>query len=362
MVPFAAGEVAVGRPGTRGAAATGTVVSMRLLVLGGTGFVGGTVVAEAVGRGWAVTVFNRGRSGAVPDGVSWLSGDRTEPGGLAALSGGAWDLAVDTWAGEPRAVLAAARALAGTVGHYGYVSSASVYVHPGPSGATEDAPVVDAVADAGQTGYAESKAGAELAVREVFGDRSLLARAGLILGPGEDVGRLPWWLRRIERGGRVLAPGPADLAVQYIDARDLAAWLLDCGQNGTGGAFNVVSRSGHATMGEVLDACVAATGAPAELCWTPPEPILAAGVEPWNHLPIWIPPGHEYRWLVELDTSRAHAAGLSCRPVAETVTDTWHWLERVGTVPPRAGRALPFEVGLDPEREAGLLAGGVATE
>ncbi|WP_433348676.1 reductase [Micromonospora sp. CA-111912] len=329
---------------------------MRLLVLGGTGFVGGATVGEAVRRGWSVTVFNRGLRDAPPAGVHVLRGDRTTPGGLAALAGGEWDLVVDTWAGAPRAVRDAARALHGSAGWYGYVSSGSVYALPFPLGAAEDAPVVTAEADATDGGYPELKAGGERAAVEVFGDRALLARAGLIIGPGEDIGRLPWWLTRIARGGDVLAPGPTDLPVQYVDVRDLASWLLDRGAAGSGGAYNVVSRTGHATMGELLDACVVATGSAARLRWTAPESILAAGVEPWNDLPIWVPVGHEYRWLHERDVERAYATGLACRPAAETVADTWAWLREVGTAPPSAGRPPRAPVGLAPQREAALLA------
>ncbi|MBY8871273.1 reductase [Micromonospora sp. PLK6-60] len=328
---------------------------MRLLMLGGTGFVGGAVVTEAVRRGWHVTVFNRGRHGSTPAGVPRLRGDRLAPGGLAALAGGTWDLAVDTWDGAPRAVRDAARALAGSVRHYAYVSSCSVYAAPVPSAVGEDAPVVVGGAGAGDGDYPANKAGGETAALEVFGDRALLARAGLILGPGEDIGRLPWWLQRIARGGPVLAPGPAELPIQYVDVRDLAGWLLDRGADGRGGAYNLVGRAGAATMGKLLDACVAATGSAAELRWTDPARLLAAGVEPWNDLPIWIPTGHEYRWMQEVDVSRAYAAGLACRPLAETVGDTWRWLRRVGTVPPRAGRPARVAVGLAAEREAALI-------
>ncbi|MFR9779790.1 NAD-dependent epimerase/dehydratase family protein [Micromonospora sp. MS34] len=329
---------------------------MRLLMLGGTGFVGGAIVREAVRRGWSVTVFNRGVHGEVPAGVRRLRGDRTAPDGLSALASGEWDLAVDTWDGAPRAVRDAARALTGAVPHYVYVSSGSVYAEPVPSGVGEEASTVEAEADAVDGGYPQNKAGGERAAVEVFGDRALLARAGLILGPGEDIGRLPWWLHRIARGGEVLAPGPRDLPLQYIDVRDLASWLLDRGSDGVAGAYNVVGRTGHATMGELLDAAVAATGSDATLRWTDPEPILAAGVEPWNDLPLWIPRGHPYRWLQERGVERAYAAGLVCRPVTETVDDTWRWLREVGGVPARAGRPARAAVGLDPRREAALLA------
>ncbi|MEV4497516.1 NAD-dependent epimerase/dehydratase family protein [Micromonospora arborensis] len=329
---------------------------MRLLVLGGTGFVGGATVTEAVRRGWSVTVFNRGLHGTVPAGVHRLRGDRTEPDGLAALAGGEWDLVVDTWDGAPRGVREAARALVGTVGHYAYISSGSVYAPPVPAHVGEEAPTVDGSADATEGDYAQCKVGGELAATEVFGERALLVRAGLILGPGEDIGRLPWWLQRVARGGDVLAPGPEDLPVQYVDVRDLAAWTLDRAVEGIGGAFNVISRSGHTTMGELLASVVAVAGSDARLRWTDPEPILAAGVVPWNDLPIWIPRDHEFRWLQERGVEKAYAAGLTCRPVADTVADTWQWLRSVGSVPPRAGRPARVTVGLDAEREAALLA------
>jgi nucleoside-diphosphate-sugar epimerase len=330
---------------------------MRLLVLGGTGFVGGAVVAEGLRRGWSVSVFNRGLHGTAPDRVRWLRGDRTRPDGLAALAAGEWDVTVDTWDGAPRAVLDSARTLAERIGHYVYVSSRSVYEHPAALGADESWPVVPAEPDALDGAYGELKAGAERAATQVFGNHALLARAGLILGPGEDVGRLPWWLLRVARGGTVLAPGPADLPLQYIDVRDLASWLLDQPQRGTAGPVNVVSRTGHTTMAELLTACVEATGSDATLRWVDPEPILAAGVVPWNDLPIWIPPGEEYRWLHEADVSRAYATGLRCRPVADTVRDTWRWLGAVGGMPVPASRPQRIPVGLDPEREAAILAG-----
>ncbi len=334
---------------------------MRLLVLGGTGFVGGAVVAEAIRRGWSVTVLNRGERAPAPAGVTALRGDRRAPDGLVALGQSErWDRVVDTWSGEARAVLASATLLADRVDHYAYVSSRSVYAMPVALGIDEQAPVVAAAADGGEDGYAEMKAGAERAVLDVFGSdlpsgRATIARAGLILGPGEDVGRLPWWLRRMERGGDVLAPGPDDLPLQYIDARDLANFLLDS----PAGVFNTVSRTGATTMGELLELCrsVASNPAhPARLRWTDPDVILAADVEPWNDLPVWIPAGHEYRWLHEADVSRAYAAGLRPRPVSETVADTWEWLRERGDAPVKPGRP---PLGLDPEREAKILAGGM---
>lgn len=177
-----------------------------------------------------------------------------------------------------------------------YVSSRSVYREPVALGADEHAPVVDAASNALDGSYAGLKAGGEQAAQELFGERALIARVGLILGPGEDIGRLPWWLQRVARGGQVLAPAPADLPLQYIDVRDLVTWLLDRGRERVGGTFNVVSRAGRTRQG-----CAAAR-------WRGRSPTLGSG------------------------------------------------LRTVGGVPPRAGRPQRAQVGLDPAREAELLA------
>ncbi|MEU6776473.1 NAD-dependent epimerase/dehydratase family protein [Streptomyces sp. NPDC046759] len=339
---------------------------MRLLVLGGTEFVGRAVVEAAQGRGWEVTVFHRGRH-RPPSGVRSLHGDRTAPDGLAALAAagtgtgtGTWDAVIDTWSGEPRAVLAAARLLRDRAARYAYVSSRSVYAWPWPAlgGGAEAGALVEGAADAGPSDYARDKRGGELAAVEAFGEaRSLLVRAGLILGPHENVGRLPWWLTRIARGGPVLAPGPRGLPVQFIDARDLAGWLLGALEQRLSGPYDLVGPPGHSTMGELLDLCVRVTGADAELRWTDPEVILAAGIEPWTELPVWVPPDSElYGCIHRTDVSRALATGLVCRPPAETVADTWRLLtETGGTAPLRPDRTPP---GVDPEVEARVLAGG----
>ncbi|MGW2643766.1 NAD-dependent epimerase/dehydratase family protein [Streptomyces sp. NPDC001393] len=333
---------------------------MRLLVLGGTEFVGRAVAEAALERGWEVTVFNRGRH-QPPPGARALHGDRTAPDGLAALASepGSWDVVIDTWSAEPRAVLAAARLLRGRSERYVYVSSRSVYTWPWPSlgGPAEEGPVVEgAAADAGPTDYERDKRGGELAAVESFGaDGSLLVRAGLILGPYENVGRLPWWLTRIARGGPVLAPGPRELPLQYIDARDLADWILGAAEQRLSGPYDLAGPSGHTTMGELLQECVRVTGADAELRWTDPQVILDAGIAPWTQLPVWTPPGTDLHDAAHRgDVSRALATGLRCRPVRETVADTWRWLTDIGGTAPRRPDRPPL--GLDPEAEAKVLA------
>ncbi|MEU0332793.1 NAD-dependent epimerase/dehydratase family protein [Streptomyces sp. NPDC006193] len=295
---------------------------------------------------------------ASPSAPCTLHGDRTAPGGLAALAadGGAWDAVVDTWSGAPRAVHEAARLLRGRAGRYVYVSSRSVYTWPWPRTGTEDALVEGARATAGATDYARDKRGGELAAAGAFGAAgSLLVRAGLILGPHENVGRLPWWLTRIARGGPVLAPGPRELPLQYVDARDLADWVLGAVEQGLSGPYDLVSPPGHTTMGELLQACLEVTGADAELRWTDPRTILDAGIAPWTELPVWMPPGEDMHGAAHgADVSRALATGLVCRPAAETVADTWRWLTGIGGTAPQRPDRPP--VGLDPRVEARVLA------
>lgn len=207
--------------------------------------------------------------------------------------------------------------------------------------------------DGGEVDYARLKRGGELAALDVFGERALLVRAGLIIGPYENIGRLPWWLSRMARGGPVLAPGPRDLALQYIDVRDLATWILDAAESGLSGPYDLVSPPGHTTMGALLDACAQVAGGVAELRWTAPDAIVAAGIEPWTDLPVWVPPGELYDTVHQGDVSRALATGLSCRPVEETVADTWRWLRTLGGQAPRRPDRPP--VGLDPAVEAKVL-------
>jgi 2'-hydroxyisoflavone reductase len=330
---------------------------MRLLVLGGTRFVGRAVVDDALARGWEVSAVHRGLTGALPAGVRPLQADRTSrPALAAALGDGSWDAVVDTWADAPAVARLAAQLLRGRVRRSGYVSSLSVYVwgeHDDESSA-----VVAGDAGASEGDYAALKRGAELAVLESFPD-AVLARAGLILGPREDIGRLPWWLGRIARGGPVVAPGRPERPLQYVDARDLARWLLDnlAGHpldDGLAGPVDVVSRSGHATTRDLLQACIDVTGSDAHLVWRDEETLAAAGAEAWTHLPCWVPEAGEYAGFLESDTSLAAATGLRCRPIAETVADTWAWLQADGWPTQRPDRPVH---GLPPEIEARLLAG-----
>ena len=302
---------------------------MRLLVLGGTRFVGRSIVTDALDRGWHVDALNRGETGPLPDGAQHLSADRTDRAQLEqSLGDGRWDLVVDTWAKAPRVVQLAAQVLKGRTGRFGYTSSISVYTGGRPAGGDESWPVVEADPAADATDYAADKRGSELAVLDAFPD-ALIGRPGMILGPHENVGRLPWWLTRAARGGRVVAPGRPDLPLQYVDTRDLARWLLDGLESGVAGAVDIVTPPGTVTIGSFLDAIVRATGSDAELVWVPEQDLLDAGVQPWTQIPGWIPSlDPEDAGFMSSSTARAEETGLRCRPIDETVRDTWAWLQR----------------------------------
>lgn len=304
-------------------------------MLGGTRFVGRAVVNDALERGFDVTVVSRGESATPPSEVTWCQGDRREPDAVREVASIEWDAVIDTWSDSADVVERSAAALAGTARWYGYVSSRSVYTWPPALGSDESAPVVDLDSE---FGYAVNKRGAELAVLRHFEGRCLLARAGLILGPYEDAGRLTWWLERASQGGSLVAPEPPDLLWQYIDARDLASFLLDSAERGTSGPFNVVCpRSDGTTTRRLVESCVTVTGSLATLVWVRPEILRRCGVGEWDDLPGWIPPGGEGAGLHDCDVSAAVAAGLSCRPIEATVADTWTWMQ---TLPVKQRRPL----------------------
>jgi len=308
----------------------------RMLVLGGTRHVGRCVVENAVARGWEVTTVNRGTSSLESIGGRSLRADRTQPGDLerALADHGPWDVVVDTWSGAPEPVAESTTLLADRADVYAYVSSVSVYHWPWPLGVDEDCATVDVSVGVDGDDYAVCKRRSELAVLEGFGeDRSLLARAGLIVGPYEQVGRLPWWLRLVAGGGRIPAPGPPERPVQWIDGRDLADWLLTASAADGRGVVNTVGPAGMTTMGAILQAAIDATDAGAELDWLTPEQVADTGIEPWNELPIWTPPEGELASIHAIDTTRAQAMGLTCRPAEQTVADTWAWLQAEGYPP-----------------------------
>jgi len=314
---------------------------MRLLVLGGTVFLGRHVAAAAIARGHEVTLFTRGRHGAdlFPE-AERVRGDRSDP---SPLRGRAWDAAIDTSGYEPEHVAASASL---ELGHYVFVSSVNAYPDWPERPVDEASPVWDVGDD-----YGPKKVACERAAEAVMPGRVASVRAGLLAGPHDSVFRLPWWVRRIARGGVVPAPGDPARAVQIVDARDLAAFLLDLAERGVAGTFNGTAPIGQTTMGELL-----AAAGDAELRWISDSALEAAGVEPWSELPLWLPERVAGTWAV--GTERAQTAGLRCRPVTETVADVRAWLAAGGEAELGDWNAEVRPPPMAPEREQELLALG----
>jgi 2'-hydroxyisoflavone reductase len=332
--------------------------AMRLLVIGGSVFLGRTFVAEALRHGHDVTTFNRGLTGRDVPGVEAVRGDREVTADLRRLAAGRhWDAVVDVCGFTPRVVGESARILSGHADTYAFISSISAF--PGWPGETvdENSPLHDCPPDAGPDDgdYGQLKAGCERAVESSFDGLVLIISPGLILGPYENVGRLPWWLRRIARGGTVLAPGDPHREMQLIDARDIAAFGLARIAAGATGRFLTSGVLGNATFGRLLSDCVSTTGSDAELVWVDDAFLLEREVGPWTELPLWTPDaaGFAGTWLPS--SAKALAAGLSCRPVAETVQDTWAWLStEAPDVLPRYRNTTPDQ-GIDPDKERAIL-------
>jgi 2'-hydroxyisoflavone reductase len=330
---------------------------MRLLVLGGTHFLGRHVTTAALERGHEVATFTRGVSGAPPEGARALHGDRDDPAALpAALDGWVPELVVDTSCQTRAAAENAAAALSGVSG-YAFVSSLNAYRSwpPGPIGGEDDEPTWavphDERSDA--DAYGQNKAHAERVLGAALGERFLTARAGLIVGPYDPLYRLGWWLDRIAAGGPVVVPAGLDQPITLVDARDLAGWLVQAAERGLSGAVNATGPAGMTTLGGLLEICRAVTGSHAEWVPVPDADLLAAGVEEWTHLPLWLEAGTA-RTAWDVDTTRARELGLPSRPVLDSVTDTWAWMQVSDRPDLPAGRALP---GLPADLEAALLAG-----
>jgi len=329
---------------------------MKLLVLGGTVFLGRHVVRAALDGGHEVAVLHRGRHGTdlFRGEAEHVLGDRADAGLLARVAARGWDGVVDTCAYAPAPARVAWDALAGTDAQLVLVTSCNVYPGwPEQVVAGEDAPVWE---EGDPADYGPGKAACERAAAAALGpDRVLAARAGLIVGPHDAVFRLPWWVRRMARGGRVPVPGRPDAPMQVIDARDLAAWLVEHAGRRTAGPVNATAPAGTQTARELFASAAAVTGGAAELAWIPDEVLQACEAEGWDEVPLWLPEGRfPGTWTV--GTARAQGLGLSCRPLRDTVADVWAWLRDGGEAELGDWSAGHRPRGLTPEREAQLLA------
>lgn len=323
---------------------------MKLLIIGGTRFLGRALVDEGLEAGHELTLFNRGRSnpGLYPD-IEQIHGDRD--GGLAALGGRRWDAVIDTSGYVPRVVRASAAFLADAVEHYTFISSISVYAEPAPDNLDEDAPVAtipdETTEEITGESYGALKALCERAATEAMGGRALNVRAGLIVGPHDPTDRFTYWPVRVARGGEVLAPGEPDSGVQFIDVRDLARWILSAAERRLTGPYNVTGPRHPMPLSLLLDMCREVAGSDARFMWVDDAFLIARDVQPFTELPLWIP--QEMGGFDAANIDKALAEGLSFRPIVETVRDTLAWAD--GRPDEYAWRG-----GLAPDKEAALLA------
>lgn len=332
--------------------------SLSILFLGGTGFLGPHEVEYAIARGHRVTLFNRGRTNAhlFPE-AEKLVGDRNADD-YSALRGREWDAVIDTSANVATWVKGASEALKDSVGRYLFVSSISAHTLNSILGQTEDGPVFSreeyermmAEGIRGGAAFGPNKAEAERIVHETFGDRGLVVRPGLIVGPGDNSDRFTYWPVRIDRGGEVLAPDDGTVGAQIIDVRDLSAFHVHLVEQGASGTYNAVGPKSRMSMAEMLYGIRAITSAEVRFTWVPASFLQEHEVGGWMEMPVWVHPSEETRGFMDWDCSKAFAAGMTCRPLADTARDTLNWWNA------GPGRERPLRTGLAPEKEARILA------
>jgi 2'-hydroxyisoflavone reductase len=327
---------------------------LRILILGGTGFIGPNQVQYALDRGHSVTLFNRGvtNSSLFPN-VPRLIGDRNLPDGHKALESGEWDVVIDNPTANPKWVRDAGRALRGRTKHYIFVSTISVFSdnsapidENGPLNTPSD---IDAPYDAKL--YGQNKVRSEIEARTQFGDNVTIVRPGLIVGAGDLSDRFSYWPVRIDRGGEVLAPGTPNDPVQYVDARDLSEWMIRLAETKTLGTFNATGPKLPTTMAEMLYGIKAVTTSGAQFTWVPADFLGANQVRAWSDMPVWVPPIGRTAGFARVICQKAYGAGLTFRPLADTAATTLAWYK---TRPPAEQEKA--RAGLAPDREIAVLA------
>jgi 2'-hydroxyisoflavone reductase len=324
---------------------------MKVLILGGTQFLGRHFVEIALNRGYQVTLFNRGQTNnSLYPNVEKLVGDRVK-GNLTTLKGKTWDVAIDTagyFPNLPQLVRDTAELLKDSVSTYVFISTISVYSEFQANG-DETVPIYPTNQELPQEmnaqAYGTLKAMAESVVQEVYGKRGLIVRPGLIVGPYDNTGRFTYWIRRISEGGKVLAPENPNLPVQYIDARDLVQWIYQLVLTHKSGIYNAVGPDYVLKLGEFLATCQQVTNSNATFKWVSREILESQGIVHWQELPLWLPPDMQNTFPC-LSNSKALANGLQFRPLAETIRDIWHW-DQV--------EQLEYTSGLSREKEAAII-------
>ena len=327
---------------------------LRILILGGTGFIGPYQVKYAVERGHKITLFNRGKTNAdlFPE-IPRLIGDRNLPDGHKALSTGEWDVVIDNPTANPKWVRDAGTALKGRTKHYIFVSTISVFSdnskpvdENGPLNTPSD---IETPFDPSK--YGSNKVRSEQEAKTQFGNNVTIVRPGLIVGPGDLSDRFSYWPVRIDRGGEILAPGTPDDPAQYVDAQDLSSWIIRLAENRTMGTFNATGPKTPTTIAEMLYGIKAVTTSDAKFTWVPADFLAEKEVRPWTEMPVWIPPiGRTYGFM-RVNCQKAYAAGLTFRPLADTAKDTLTWYHSRPAAEQEKARA-----GLAPEKEKTVLA------
>ncbi|MBC7841107.1 MAG: epimerase [Gemmatimonadaceae bacterium] len=327
---------------------------MRILILGGTGFIGPYQVQYALDRGHKVTLFNRGVTNtALFPNVPRLVGDRNLPDGHKALEGGEWDVVIDNPTSNPKWVRDAGNALRGRTKHYLFVSTISVFSdnskpidENGPLHLPSD---IDAAYDAKV--YGQNKVRSEMEAKTQFGNDVTIIRPGLIVGPGDLSDRFSYWPVRIDRGGEVMAPGTPNDPVQYVDARDLGEWIVRLAETKTLGTFNATGPKLPTTMSEMLYGIKAVTTSGARFTWVAADFLTANQVRAWSDMPVWVPPTGRTAGFARVICTKAYAAGLTFRPLAETAAATLQWYHARPAAEQEKARA-----GLAADREVAVLA------
>ncbi|MFN8596186.1 MAG: SDR family oxidoreductase [Anaerolineae bacterium] len=322
---------------------------MRLLVIGGTRFVGRHLVEAALERGHSITLFHRGQSN--PDlfpHVEHIFGNRDD--GLDALPDRKWDAVIDTCGYVPRVVRQSAEALVGQTDRYVFISSVSVYRDDNPIGMDEDSPVATIADETVETitneTYGALKVLCEKVVQQVYANRATIVRPGLIVGPHDQSDRFTYWPYRLSQGGEVLAPGNPEQQIQVIDVRDLGEWLVRLVEDQRPGVYNAVGPDYTLSMRRFLETCVAVCNHDAQLTWVSEEFLIERHVQPFLDLPVWVEAKEAA--IDTISNRRALAAGLKIRPLTETIKDTLDW---ANTRPIDHA----WRNGLTREREAELL-------
>lgn len=342
-------------------AANPAAKTLKILILGGTGFLGPDIVEAAKRRGHTLTLFNRGKThaGMFPE-LEQIHGDRTsdkETGrksDLDKLANRKWDAVVDTSAYYPREIREAMAVLKDNIRQYVFISSISVYKDNSKPGMDETTPVgtIEDETFEKVTGesYGPLKALCEKTAEEAMPGKVTNIRPGLIVGPGDPSDRFTYWPVRIDRGGEVLAPGKPDDPIQFIDARDLGEWIVKCIEDGTVGVFNATGPKGTLTMGELLKSCQAATSSKSTLTWADADFLTAQKVEPWSDMPVWVPPVGDMAGFEKVSSARAIAKGMTFRPVDDTVKATLEWFKKEPQ-----DRQDKLRAGIKAEREVEVL-------